>query len=131
MDRNQQEMDAMELNRTESILASEEPIVPSSGFLAAVMAQVKEESATPAPIPFPWKRALPGFVLIAGFLGWGGVELLRIGIPSLTSVSVSVPHLSMAMNQPLVQTAWVGLAAGISLASWLLARKLVGRPDAL
>jgi len=72
MDRNQQEMKAPELSKTESILASEEPIVPSSGFLAAVMERVIEESAMPAPIPFPWKRAVPGFVLIAGVFAWGG-----------------------------------------------------------
>ena len=131
MDRNQQEMDAMELSRTESILASEEPIIPSSGFLAGVMERVKEESTMPAQIPFPWKRALPGFVLIAGSFGWGGVELVRTGLPALKDVSVSVPHLSLAMNQPLEHAGWVALATGISLASWLLARKLVGRSDAL
>ena len=79
MDRNRQEMDAIELNRMESILASEEAIVPSSGFLNAVMERVQEESAMPAQIPFPWKRALPGFVLVAGFLGWGGIEFVRWG----------------------------------------------------
>ena len=131
MDRNQQEIDAMELSRTESILASEEPIVPSSGFLAAVMERVIEESAMPAPIPFPWKRAVPGFVLIAGVFAWEGVELFRTGFPALKDVSVSVPHLSMTINQPLAQAGWVALAGGISLASWLLARKLAGRRDAL
>jgi hypothetical protein len=132
MDRNQQEIDAMELSRTESILASEEAIVPSSGFLDAVMERVKEEARMPAPIPFPWKRALPGFVLIAGLFGWGGVELVRVGVPAMRGVSVSVPHVSiMTMNQPLIQAGWVALAAGISLASWLLARKLAGRRDAL
>lgn len=131
MDRNQQEMDAIELSRTESILASEEAIVPSSGFLDAVMERVKEESRTPAPIPFPWKRALPGFVVVAGLFGWGGIELVRIGVPALKDVSDSVPHSSMLMNQAFMQAAWVALAAGISLASWLLARKLVGRSNAL
>jgi hypothetical protein len=131
MDRNQQEMDAMGLSRTESILASEDAIVPSSGFLASVMERVKEESAMPAPIPFPWKRALPGFVLVAVLFGWGAVELVRVGIPAMKDASVGAPHVSFVMNQPMMQAGWVGLAAGISLASWLLARKLVGRGDAL
>ncbi|MGD0630411.1 MAG: hypothetical protein ABR987_13730 [Terracidiphilus sp.] len=130
MDRNQQEMDAMGLSGAESILASEETIVPSSGFLDAVMERVKEEATMPAPIPFPWKRALPGFVVAGGLLGWGGVELVRIGVPALNGASLSVPHLSIAMNEPLMQAGWVALAAVISLASWLLARKLAGRPDA-
>ena len=62
-----------ELDSVGAILASEETIVPSSGFLAAVMERVQEESCAPAPIPFPWKRAIPGFVLAAAVFGWGGV----------------------------------------------------------
>ena len=135
MDRNQQDMDAVELSRAESILASEEPIVPSSGFLAAVMERVKEESAMPAPIPFPWKRALPGAVVAAAILGWGGVEFVRWGASTIKEASFAVPHVSpgvaMAITQPFAHAGWVALAAGISLASWLLARKLVGRSDAL
>jgi hypothetical protein len=135
MDRNQQDMDAVELSRAESILASEEPIVASSGFLAAVMERVKEESAMPAPIPFPWKRALPGFVLVAGLLGWGGVEFVRWGASTIKETSFTVLHVppvaALAIVQPFAHAGWVALAAAISLASWLLARKLVGRPDAL
>jgi hypothetical protein len=74
---------------------------------------------------------VPGFVLIAGVFAWEGVELFRTGFPALKDVSVSVPHLSMTINQPLAQAGWVALAGGISLASWLLARKLAGRRDAL
>ena len=135
MDRNRQEMDAIELNRMESILASEEAIVPSSGFLNAVMERVQEESAMPAQIPFPWKRALPGFVLVAGFLGWGGIEFVRWGASTVNETSFSMPRVSPSVLAAMIlnaaQAGWVALAAGISLASWLLARKLAGRPDAL
>ena len=131
MDRNQQETAAAQLDRTDAILASEEAIVPSSGFLAAVMERVQEEVRTPEPIPFPWKRAVPGFVVIGGVLCWGGVELVRIGVPALKGNLITAPHLSVAMTVPLQQAGWVALAAGISLASWLLARKLVGRRDSL
>jgi hypothetical protein len=41
----------------------DEDIVPSSGFTASVMDAIMREANAPAPIPFPWKRALPG-------LGW-------------------------------------------------------------
>jgi hypothetical protein len=135
MDRNQQETDTMELSRTESILASEESIVPSSGFLDAVMEQVKDEAAMPAPIPFPWKRALPGFVVVAALLGWCGVEFVRWGASTIKGASFALPHVSpsvvIAITQPFAHAGWVALAAGISLASWLLARKLIGRGDAL
>jgi len=129
MDRNHQEMDATQLSRTDAILASEEPILPSSGFLAAVMERVQEEASVPKPIPFPWKRALPGFVLIAAVFGWGSVELVRWGASTMMGASLAVPHVSIAMSQPMVQAGWVAVAAGVSLASWLLARKLAGRPE--
>jgi hypothetical protein len=41
-------------------LSREEEIVPSSGFTASVMDAVRSEAAVPPPIPFPWRRALPG-----------------------------------------------------------------------
>jgi hypothetical protein len=42
------------------VLLEEEELVPSSGFAASVMDAVRQEAATPPPLPFPWKRALPG-----------------------------------------------------------------------
>ena len=56
------------------ILATEEELIPSSGFLAATMERVREEAACPKPIPFPWLRALPGIVLGVFVLGWGGFD---------------------------------------------------------
>jgi hypothetical protein len=43
------------------ILSRADEIVPSSGFVAQVVDAVQQESATPPPIRFPWRRALPGF----------------------------------------------------------------------
>jgi hypothetical protein len=45
------------------ILSVEDELVPSSGFLPGVMDRVRMEASAPAPIPFPWKRALPGLLL--------------------------------------------------------------------
>ena len=36
----------------ERILAAEEELIPSSGFLAATMDRVREEAVMPKPIPF-------------------------------------------------------------------------------
>lgn len=44
----------------ERILSKEETIAPSAHFVASVMVAVRRENATPAPLSFPWKRALPG-----------------------------------------------------------------------
>ena len=62
----------------DDMFSREDEILPSSGFAASVMDAVRREAAAPPPIPFPWKRALPGlaagglvlaFVLIAGIIG--------------------------------------------------------------
>lgn len=46
----------------------DDALIPSSGFAASVLdsiAAITAQAAAPAPIPFPWKRALPG---LAAFL---------------------------------------------------------------
>ncbi len=142
MDRNRNQVEApqptptsepteMQPTRLDRILASEEPLVPSSGFLAAVMERVQEEAGAPPPIPFPWKRALPGFVLVAGVFGWGGVELVRLGLPALKQTTLATPHLPPGLVIPFEQAGWVALALALSLASWLLARRLAGRSGLL
>jgi hypothetical protein len=113
------------------ILASEEELVPSSGFLASVMERVQEEAAAPPPIPFPWVRAVPGIVLAAGVLGWGAVGLVRGGLPALNAGAFIPPQVSAALILPLEQAAWVALALSVSLFSWLLARRLAGRSGLL
>ena len=47
--------------------AEHDGILPSSGFADAVMFAVQAEA--PAPIPFPWRRAIPGMIAAAGALG--------------------------------------------------------------
>jgi len=54
------ERDEAEIN---SILSREDEILPSSGFATSVMDAVRREATAPPPIPFPWKRALPGLVV--------------------------------------------------------------------
>ena len=54
------EHDEAEIN---SILSREDEILPSSGFATSVMDAVRREATAPPPIPFPWKRALPGLVV--------------------------------------------------------------------
>jgi hypothetical protein len=118
-------------SRIEEILASDEEIVPSSGFLSTVMERVHEEASAPPPIPFPWKRALPGLALVAGVFGWMGVELVRAGIPAMKQGLPATVQIPPGLVQPLEQAGWVALALAVSLASWLLARRLAGRAELL
>jgi hypothetical protein len=121
----------MKHDSIETILATEEELIPSSGFLSSVMERIQEEAVAPAPIPFPWKRIFPGLVLIAAVLGWGIFELIRHGMPAMDTASVALPPLPAVAPQPLQQAGWVALALGVSLLSWLLSRRLAGRAGLL
>lgn len=113
------------------ILASDEPILPSYGFLAAVMERVEDESCAPAPIPFPWKRAIPGILLAVGVFGWVAYEWIRAGIPWLRNLITAQEQMPAAISQPLEQAAWVALALAISIASWILSRRIAGQSGLL
>ena len=108
------------------ILASEDELVPTSGFMASVMERVEEESTAPGPIPFPWKRAVPALALTAGVFGWGAVELVRSGASTLPTIPLTALHLSAASAHAAESAGWVALALGVSLVSWLVSRRLAG-----
>jgi len=110
--------DEDEINR---ILSREDEILPSSGFAVSVMDAVRREAAAPPPIPFPWKRALPGLVA-AGFalalvLVVIGVAITQ-GASTSSQFSTSLPSASPSFFQENLQyTAnWTALAL---LATWV------------
>jgi hypothetical protein len=109
--------------RIDEILATEQELVPSSGFLASVMERVREEAAAPPPIPFPWGRFMPGMLVAAGVLSWGAVELVRFVGPRLHEVRLAPPHIAPAMIQPLEQAGWVVTALAVSAVSWMISRR--------
>ena len=63
------------------ILLKHDEILPSSGFAASVMEAVRREASAPPPIPFPWRRALPGIVVATFALvlvvTWGSLRSCR------------------------------------------------------
>jgi hypothetical protein len=74
------------------LLAAEFPgIEPSSGFAASVMEAVGEQASAPSPIPFPWRRALPGLAGAAVAVAWGVVEFLRLSLAPPAAPPLSVP----------------------------------------
>ena len=83
-------------------ILSEDEILPSSGFTASVMDAVRREATALPPIPFPWKRALPGLVA-------AGLTL------ALTLVVILVHPESLA-SSPAQAPAWVA-KLGRNLAS--------------
>lgn len=119
------------------ILAGEEELLPSSGFAASVMDRVRQEAALPAPIPFPWMKAILVLLLVSGGIGWCAVEMVHLGMPRLgltalgqsaqSWLTISLPPLSVVQVRSLEQAGWVALALGTSLVSWLISRRLAGR----
>lgn len=131
MNRTKANREEMNPSRIETILATEEDLIPSSGFLVTVMENVHEEARLPQPVPFPWKRAIPGILLAGGAFAWSAVVLFRYGLPAVSGVSLIQPQHFAALERPLEQTGWVALALGVSLLSWLLSRRLAGRSGLL
>ena len=113
------------------ILAAEEELIPSLGFLAATMERVREEAACPKPIPFPWLRALPGIVLGVFVLGWGGFETVRAGLSSARETSFAQPHLTAVNVHALEPVGWVAVALVVPMISWIFSRRIAGRSGLL
>ena len=118
-------------NEIDRILSTEDALVPSSGFLASVMERVREEATAPPPIPFPWKRALPGMLLIAGVLCVGALQFAQHAVPAAREFAVTVPQISAVVERSLEQGSWVALALASALLSWLLSRRMAGRAGLL
>lgn len=99
-------------------IMSEEEILPSSGFAASVMEAVRREAAAPPPIPFPWKRALPGAVFAAATLV-GVLAICAMELFDSSSVAHGQPT-SISTWQLLLQvhSQWVLLGLATVLAGW-------------
>lgn len=100
-----------EMNR---ILSRDEEILPSSGFTASVMEAVRSEAAVPPPIPFPWKRALPGmtvagFVLASILIAWIAAISRLIGASASPQPSTSSPSIAPLLSHGNIESlvAWI------------------------
>jgi hypothetical protein len=119
------------------ILSREDDILPSSGFVSSVMEVVRQEAATPPPIPFPWKWAAPGLIA----LGVALIALLALGARSLSGPSSAAPTASLivagmgtlsaaldaAMKSPVtLGLGWMALALLLSLTAVMVSVRLGG-----
>ena len=109
-------------------ILSEEEILPSSGFVASVMDAVRREATVPPPIPFPWKRALPGLA-VAG-LTLGLVLILSLEQLVRTVTSPSIPARFPSVLAPILEATmlagagWIILALLLTLVSIVLSVRL-------
>jgi protein-S-isoprenylcysteine O-methyltransferase Ste14 len=101
------------------VLSEDADIVPSSGFVAAVMEAVVTEATAP-PLAFPWKRAWPLGAAFAVLLLWLG--FLQLG-PQVEAPGADV-YGWFAMIVP-TATAWVAGALLVTLALTVWSLRLV------
>lgn len=127
LNRDMTKRDSKAIEKIDQALSADEQLVPSSGFLSAVMERVHEEAAAPPPIPFPWKRALPGILLAVAVFGWALWQLLRYLPQAVGRISFSTPQLSVASTHDLLNLGWIALACVIWLFSWWLSSRLTRR----
>ena len=105
-------------------------ILPSSGFADSVMAAITHEATVPAPIPFPWKRALPGLAAVVA-----AVVLLIAATASVLHSPASFVRAMPALSdgQSLLHSLthhgndaiWIAAAFAIPFACLFLCRKLI------
>jgi hypothetical protein len=113
-------------------ILSEEEILPSSGFTASVMDAVRREAAAPPPIPFPWKRALPGLVaggltlaLILGVILFQPARLTGLPSPAPEWVAARGNDMAVLVSKPEWRS--VGLALLVTLFSLAVPLRLILR----
>jgi len=118
-----------------ALSAEQDQILPSSGFADGVMTAVRAEA--PAPIPFPWKRAIPGlvgagasFALLAGLLVALVAAFVRSG-PASAAGELSISSRWKLDFTPLLHhaagsdTAWIVLALAIPLVCLVALRRVL------
>ncbi len=113
------------------ILSAGDEIVPSSGFSASVMEAVRREVSAPPPIPFPWKRALPGIVVailsLALLVVVGVIALVQVsqGKLALGGAPISSSLSGLPWQGPIgSMIAWTGLALIVAWVSVVFSMRL-------
>lgn len=77
-----------DLGELDRVLLSDEALVPSSGFAAAVMERVQEAAAEP-PLAFPWLRAAIGAAACIVWAASGAALVATLDPSTLREVAAS------------------------------------------
>lgn len=123
----------MQGDELDRILSEGRAILPSSEFTASVMAAVRREASAPAPIPFPWRRALPGLVatglavavLVQQLLAHPvifGARFVQAWLPSVAQALEIAKHFEVH---------WIVFALLLAFASISLSARFVTRTETM
>ena len=123
----------------EHLSGATEQLEPSSGFVLSVMDSIQTQAAEPPPIPFPWRRALPAFVLalcgmamLVGLVLRGG-DSDAAAAPAHAQSMLSLLHSVVASAQLFTGSqatlCWVVVAACLSVAAIAASFRLTGRSN--
>jgi hypothetical protein len=110
-------------------LSKDQEIIPSTGFVVSVMDAVRRETDVPPPIPFPWKRALPGLSAAA----FAFVSVFVVGITLFIRETPTQPlppkfpsaFALIFQSWNAAGASWIVLALVLSFASVKLSRRFV------
>src|SRR4051812_36200001 len=105
----------MRNDQLDRILSGEQEIIPSPGFADSVMDAVHRQTGAPLPIPFPWKRALPG--LCAAVLAVASILTAFIRATANQSTPAGILSAVSRFLQvwKTVGASWIALALLLSL----------------
>jgi len=111
------------------ILSKEQEILPSSGFVTSVMDAVRREAAGPRPIPFPWKRALPGLfaagLALVSLFATGSALFIRGAAAQPLPGRLLSAFVLIFEAWKTLDANWIALALILSLASVKLSMRFV------
>lgn len=135
MKRTSPDLDAMLDQLLESHLGgTHEELEPSSGFVMSVMDTIQARAAEPPPIPFPWRRILPGLLAVLGGLIVLTLILLRTSLVrpqehahQATSLIQTMLESTRAFTAGQLTLCWVLVAACLSVVAVAASFRLAGR----
>jgi len=99
------------------ILIEDPTLEPSSGFADSIMDAVRREAETPAPLPFPWRRVVPGLAVCLLAI----VAATIAAIPAPGGAEAEWAPLASRLEGTLLAQSTLWLAATL-LGSWLVVR---------